>query len=194
MRDGGPPSGIPCRPGGRTLFRGLRWAKAGLLVGVAVVSLLMGAVVLAEGSDRFTLPGAGVVEDHRQGLVWMRCSVGQQPEGDRCLGDAERLSWTEANARIDRLASSECPWRLPEFHELRSLLQPSDTGPALDRAAFPDTPDGWFWTRVRAGGHSQYDCFVDFAGSGRTRCNMGGRFYLRPVMSRDQGVETCIVR
>ncbi|OOG22805.1 hypothetical protein B1C78_13685 [Thioalkalivibrio denitrificans] len=158
------------------------------------MGLLTGTAVQADGADRFTLPGPGLVEDHRQGLVWMRCSLGQRPDGDRCSGEAERLTWSEANRRVEALASRACPWRLPEFHELRSLLQPSGAGPALDRTAFPDTPDGWFWTRVRAGGHSQYDCFVDFAGSGRTRCNMGGRFYLRPVMSRDQGVEACIFR
>lgn len=155
-----------------------------LLVATAFVLLLSGLLPLAAG-ERFSFPGAGLVADHDQRLIWMRCSLGQRAVDGRCQGEAERLSWTEAVARIDVLASADCPWRIPEFHELRSLIRPTGSGQALDMDAFADTPDGWFWTNVRAGGHSQYDCFVDFAGEGRTRCNMGGRFHVRAVMTWD---------
>ncbi|WP_156085523.1 hypothetical protein [Billgrantia saliphila] len=36
------------------------------------------------------------------------------------------------------------------------------------------SPSGWYWNQVSAGGHSQQDCFVNFGGQGRTRCNMAG--------------------
>jgi hypothetical protein len=154
------------------------------LVATAFFLLLFGLPPLDAG-ERFSFPGDGLVADHDQRLIWMRCSLGQRAVDGRCQGEAERLSWTEAVVRTDVLASADCPWRIPEFHELRSLLQPAGSGQALDMRAFPDTPDGWFWTSVRAGGHSQYDCFVDFAGEGRTRCNMGGRLHLRAVMTWD---------
>jgi hypothetical protein len=155
-----------------------------VLAATAFVLLSSGLLPLAAG-ERFSIPGAYLVADRDQRLIWMRCSVGQRAVDGRCQGEAGRLSWTEAAARADALASGDCPWRIPEFHELRSLIRPTGVGQALDMQAFPDTPDGWFWTRARAGGHSQHDCFVDFAGEGRTRCNMGGRFHLRAVMTWD---------
>lgn len=147
--------------------------------------ILLFAVFAGVGADdRLTLPGAELVAQPEAGLIWMRCSHGQRATDERCTGNAERLSWTQAQARVDMLASPDCPWRIPEFHELRGLMA-SGGEPALDPRAFPDTPDGWFWSNARAGGHSQHDCFVDFAGAGRTRCNMGGRLYLRAVMTGD---------
>lgn len=145
------------------------------------LSLLL-AFSATAADNRFSFPSADLVRDAETGLVWMRCSHGQRATDGGCAGDATPLSWTEAQALVDSLASPDCPWRIPEFHELRGLIESSGE-PALDPRAFPDTPDGWFWSNVRAGGHSQYDCFVDFSGSGRTRCNMGGRFHLRVVMS-----------
>ncbi len=186
---------------GRSLGRmapALRPSRIGLRVAhigaVIALFLLSPGLVPVSAEERFTFPDTGLVADHRLGLIWMRCSAGQRPAGDGCAGEADRLTWTEALARIDALATPGCPWRIPEFHELRALLQPGGGEQALDQHAFPDTPDGWFWTRVRAGGHSQYDCFVDFAGEGRTRCNMGGRFHLRPVMTPVDGAGSCAVR
>lgn len=170
---------------------GLRAAWIGA---VAALFLLSPGPVPVSAEERFMSPDTGLVADHRLGLIWMRCSIGQRPDGEGCSGEADRLTWTEVLARIDTLATLGCPWRVPEFHELRALLQPGGGEQALDPQAFPDTPDGWFWTRVRAGGHSQYDCFVDFAGEGRTRCNMGGRFHLRPVMTPVDGAGSCAVR
>lgn len=54
------------------------------------------------------------------------------------------------------------------------------------------TPHGWYWNQVSAGGHSQQDCFVDFTGNGRTRCNMAGNFYVRLVMDRDAAATPAI--
>ncbi len=62
---------------------------------------------------------------------------------------------------------------------------------AIDVDAFPDTPAGWYWNEASAGGHSQQDCFVNFSGEGRTRCNMGGEFYLRLVMPAEAATPGC---
>jgi hypothetical protein len=156
-------------------YRG--WAS--LLVGMAFSGSLLAADV-----PSYDLGHEGLVLDSRQQLAWMRCSLGQRFQQDHCLGEAERFSWSEAQARIRELASPECPWRLPRFHELRGLMQHApDRDMAIDLEAFPDTPAGWYWNEASAGGHSQQDCFVDFGGEGRTRCNMGGQFHLRPVMT-----------
>nr|WP_275298060.1 DUF1566 domain-containing protein [Halomonas campisalis] len=142
--------------------------------------------------SEYTFPGSGLVGDPAQELIWMRCSLDQRYAEGRCHGEAGRFSWRAVQAQVDALSSAECPWRLPRFHELRGLLQPGASGGmAIDSEAFPDTPEGWFWNQVSAGGHSQHDCFVDFTGEGRTRCNMGGDFYLRLVMPASAATPAC---
>ncbi|AMD00045.1 DUF1566 domain-containing protein [Halomonas chromatireducens] len=169
-----------------------------LLTRVMVAGVLLAACGVAWGSSASSDESEphGVVIDKRQQLAWMRCSLGQQYQDGRCLGEAERFSWSEAQSRIQALASPNCPWRLPRFHELRGLMQPPEERQgqapmAIDLDAFPDTPAGWFWNQASAGGHSQQDCFVDFSGEGRTRCNMGGQFYLRPVMPLENAAPSC---
>lgn len=165
----------------------------------AALLLVASACGLAEPRAAGIAPSPqATVTDAQKGLVWMRCSIGQQYEQGRCLGEAERVSWSEAQARVDALATAACPWRLPRFHEMRGLMQPpgeaSGQAPmAIDADLFPDTPAGWYWNQASAGGHSQQDCFVDFAGEGRTRCNMGGQFHLRLVMLAEQA-EGCLRR
>jgi len=149
--------------------------------------LLAVAVMLIAPARGDLIPQGEWVIDTEQSLVWQRCSEGQSYADHRCLGDARPLTWLEAEAHAGAARGSDCPWRLPRFHELSALRQPtpSEHGLAIDAAAFPDTPAGWYWTQASAGGHSQQDCFVDFAGAGRTRCNMGGSLYLRLVMDHD---------
>nr|WP_267956635.1 DUF1566 domain-containing protein [Halomonas sp. MCCC 1A17488] len=152
----------------------------------------MASLPLGHADDRFRFPIASLVEDTARGLVWERCSLGQVFHEGRCRGEAARLTLAEAEARLGAMATAECPWRLPRFFELRGLVQAGDGNTAIEGEAFPDTPAGWYWTQVSAGGHSQQDCFVDFAGRGRTRCNMAGRFHVRPVMSLESAAPVCL--
>lgn len=163
--------------------------------GLAAALLLASGGSLAEPPARAFAPSPqATVTDAQRGLVWMRCSLGQHLEQERCLGEAERVDWQAAQQHAKDQASRDCPWRLPYFHELRSLMTPQpDADIAIDATAFPDTPAGWFWTHTSAGGHSQQDCFVDFAGQGRIRCNMGGQFHLRLVLPVEQA-ERCLGR
>jgi hypothetical protein len=97
------------------------------------------------------------------------------------MGTARALTWTQALEQATAASDGGPAWRIPEFFELRTLLDPNASAPAIDKRAFPDTPADWFWTNVRFAGHSQEDCLVNFAGPGSHRCNLGGRFHLRLV-------------
>lgn len=159
---------------------------------MAAPVLLTMAAAFAEPPAEHHATAGSLVIDPTSELAWMRCSLGQTPTEIGCQGEAERFNWHAAQAQVDTLSSKECPWRLPRFHELRGLLQPNaGADMAIDSDTFPDTPPGWFWNQVSAGGHSQQDCFVDFAGEGRTRCNMGGEFYLRLVMPAKAASRDC---
>lgn len=161
---------------------------------LAVLMVTLSTLGQGHASERFSFPVEDRVADSK-GLVWMRCSLGQAFRDGRCQGEAERLPLSGAEAHVDALSTADCPWRLPRFFELRSLMQASDAaGMAIDGRAFPDTPSGWYWNQVSAGGHSQQDCFVDFGGQGRTRCNMAGQFLVRPVMDASAASPACLVR
>ncbi len=77
----------------------------------------------------------GVVTDQVTNLMWMRTL------------DAVMLRWTEAQAYCDGLVlDGYSDWRLPTRIELVSLVDFTKTNPAIDTAAFPNTPAAVFWT------------------------------------------------
>lgn len=156
------------------------------------LALIGSGLVMADDPARFVHTADGLVTDTSEGLIWMRCSLGQRFHEGRCDGEAAGVRLAEAEAYAEAQADAACPWRLPRFFEMRSLLQPGDAqGVAIDGEAFPDTPAGWYWNQASAGGHSQQDCFVDFTGNGRTRCNMAGEFHVRLVMDQDAAAADC---
>ncbi len=104
--------------------------------------------------------GDGTVTDVRTGLQWMRCSLGQQWNGDTCIGGADSYSYT--NALKEGKAKGN-GWRLPEKDELLTLVYCSSgkpnkwvkTGegcegeyarPAVDLNAFPGMTSVPFWS------------------------------------------------
>ena len=84
--------------------------------------------VVAPGA-RFSVNGDGTVTDHLTGLVWLQRAD--------CLGT---LDWPQAVAAARALASGACglsdgssagQWRLPNIVELESLVDASQSAPAL---------------------------------------------------------------
>lgn len=85
-------------------------------------------------------PQGDTVREKETGLVWQRCSLGQRWTGTRCAGEVRMMTGHEA------LALRQDGWRLPTEDELRRLSHPVCMNPAIDRAAFPDTPGVRYWT------------------------------------------------
>ncbi|SDI94090.1 DUF1566 domain-containing protein [Billgrantia gudaonensis] len=153
---------------------------------------LAAPMALGSETERFRFPVAGLVVDSAEELVWQRCSLGQAFVEGRCEGEAADVTLAEAETYAEAQSSRDCPWRLPRFFEMRSLMREDNRADvAIDTTAFPDTPRGWYWNQASAGGHSQQDCFVDFAGNGRTRCNMAGEFHVRLVMEQQETTGAC---
>ena len=108
---------------------------------------------------RFLSEDLGIVEDIRTKLQWQRCSLGQTWTGATCAGKATGYTWYEAQ----RLRPEG--WRLPRKDELASLVYCSSGKPAywnpvdgcegvysqptIWSAAFPNTPETWFWSSSR---------------------------------------------
>jgi hypothetical protein len=106
-------------------------------------------------SDRFTDNNNGTVTDNLTRLVWLKNA--------NCIDTAGRVAktngnlvWAEAVAWSNNLASGSCglsdnstagQWRLPSQKELRILVDPRSSHPALpSRHPFTAVQSGSYWT------------------------------------------------
>lgn len=125
----------------------------GLTVGIA-----QAVCPSAPSSQRFLLQGAEVF-DQKTGLVWARCSVGQNWDGSHCSGSATGFTHESAFA----YAYSQNGWRLPNVKELASLVDRGCRAPAIDSAVFPAVTSYWYWTSTAYAGVSDNAWFVRFS-------------------------------
>ncbi len=88
------------------------------------------------GVRAFGVNANATVTDSLTGHVWQQSFVA-------------KVSWHEARSYCENLTLAGHSWRLPTTHELKTLVNYGRSNPAIDTAAFPDTPDGelsdWFW-------------------------------------------------
>ena len=118
----------------------------------------------------FTDNGNGTVTDTTTGLVWDKCSRGQTwdnttPPGT-CTGAASTHAWAaalaEAIAANTASHRGHTDWRLPNSTELESLVKIDAASPAMDGAAFPNTPSNWFWSSTTYTPYPAYAWYVNF--------------------------------
>jgi hypothetical protein len=84
------------------------------------------------------------VTDRETILTWRRCSEGQSYDGrGSCMGSATLFTHEQALLH----AKDQAGWRLPNVKESASLVHNS----TFDAAAFPATPDAFFWTASTGG-------------------------------------------
>lgn len=93
--------------------------------------------------------GYRCVLDNNTGLVW---EIKSPKKGDINY-TADRYTWQKAgNAYIKALNKKKyggfSDWRLPNKDELRSIIDYSRTGPALDPRYFPGYQSDFYWTSV----------------------------------------------
>jgi sugar lactone lactonase YvrE len=94
-------------------------------------------------TKRYTDNGDGTVTDSSTGLTWMRCAVGQSWTGSTCSGTATTLTLKNVSASP---FAGRTDWRLPNIRELQTIVDRFRVNPAIDTAAFPNTPITEFWS------------------------------------------------
>jgi hypothetical protein len=92
----------------------------------------------------FTDNANGTVTDNTTGLIWQKCSMGQNNDGT-CSGTATTATWagalTYCNTTLNNLpSSSPRTWRLPNINELKTILDITKaTGATTNTTIFPAT-------------------------------------------------------
>lgn len=84
---------------------------------------------------RFLDHGDGTVTDTWTGLMWTKATIGK---------NLTHKQVTELIKKLDLAGHKN--WRLPNDHELLSLVDRSRKLPAIDTDAFPYTANDWYWT------------------------------------------------
>ncbi|MGV8805455.1 MAG: Lcl C-terminal domain-containing protein [Polaromonas sp.] len=90
---------------------------------------------LIEG--RYLVGHDGTVTDQQTRLMWMRSSLED-------TFTFEQSQQAAKNLNVKRFAG-HADWRVPSQDELLSLVMEGSC-PSICQEAFPDTPDGWFWS------------------------------------------------
>jgi hypothetical protein len=84
-------------------------------------------------------------------VEWLRCSVGQQWNGETCYGDAMLLDHKTIDQAINLANEQLGPsWRLPTLDELFSLVcKNCELGKKFNAKVFPNTDPRAYWTGQR---------------------------------------------
>ena len=103
--------------------------------------------------ERFIDNGDGTVSDKRTGLIWMRCSLGQNwdEQGQTCSGEPLEYTWQQALQAIEGYTyAGSNAWRVPDRKQLQSIVEMSCYVPAINIDIFPEPADGSYWTSTPA--------------------------------------------
>ena len=124
----------------------------------------------------FTDNGNGTVNDNNTGLMWQKCSIGQNNDS-ACSGTAQYYNWYEASgtyhASYNPSSQDVCgslnlgghsDWRLPEKKELMSIVNYSIPypGPTINTTYFPNTISSYYWSSTTFVNFPDYAWFVSF--------------------------------
>lgn len=133
-------------------------------------------------SDAFDEREDGTVLHRPTRLVWQRCVLGQNWDGQTCTGVPQLLQWHQALAAAEaHLQDGHVDWRVPNRNELESILEARCYLPPLNAGEFPGAPAGSHWTSSPVFDATEQTWVVIFD-DGRTEpAPVGGLFHLRLV-------------
>jgi hypothetical protein len=142
----------------------------------------------------FTDNGNGTVTDNNTGLVWQKCSVGQNNDAT-CSGTATTYNWYQATGTLDAtynattqnicgsLALAGGGWRLPSKKELVSSVDYSipSPGPTIQKNWFPNTVASFYWSSTANAYNPDYAWYVYFNDGNVKYSSKYNNYYVRCV-------------
>jgi hypothetical protein len=112
--------------------------------------------------DPLVISGDRIVNDAATALMWQGCPAGQSG-ADCSSGSATGYAWQKAKDYCDGLVyAGYDDWRLPDDHELFSIVDYSRYQPAIDITAFPATPSYLFWSSSSHANYTEDAWYVYF--------------------------------
>lgn len=127
------------------------------------------------------MSGGTEVKDTVTGLIWQRCSVGQQWNGSTCTGTAITHTWQQALSVAKNLGNG---YRLPNIKELQSLVEIKCYDPAINISRFPNTQSNYYWSSSPFGyPYSNNAWYVDFSRGEHHDYFQSNSYYVRAVRS-----------
>lgn len=94
--------------------------------------------------NHFTDNGDGTVRDNTTGLIWQKCSYGQDPPS--CTSSLTMDNWENAVSYCKNLDLASRSWRLPNINELNSLVDVTRYEPTIHPAFFLGTGQDNYWS------------------------------------------------
>jgi len=100
----------------------------------------------------YTDNGDGTITDAVTGLIWQKCSRGQNNDTS-CSGTATTADWTTAGTYCSGLSLASKNWRLPNVQEFLSIVDMGKASVAtINSMVFPNTLSGYYWSSLIAPG------------------------------------------
>lgn len=132
----------------------------------------------------FTDNGNGTVTDTALGLIWQKCSMGQNNDAS-CSGTATTAVWSDAITYCNNLSLGGIgigQWRLPNINELQSILDTDKpSSPSITTTIFPSTIADRYWSSTPREYYPAIMRIVYFSNGSVRSTTMAGSCYVRCV-------------
>lgn len=143
---------------------------------------------LAAPTERYKDNGDGTVTDLRLNMTWMRCSIGQEWDGNTCTGEAKTFTWQQAQDEAAALNKNGgygkySDWRVPHIPELAMIAEPQCSDPRINVTIFPETPAAFYWSATPGRGKREGAYRLSFGPEGAAPGPMDGLHFVRLMRS-----------
>lgn len=122
----------------------------------------------------------GTIQDKRTGLIWQKCSRGQDP-ANSCSGGITSDTWTNALSYCNSLTLASKSWRLPNINELKTISNFEATAPKIDSSFFPSTASSQYWSSTTYFPGTSSALVLDFGTGGIIYSPKSNSFAIRCV-------------
>jgi len=129
----------------------------------------------------YTVNADNTITDNVTGLVWRRCSQGQNDDAT-CTGTAGTYTWGNALLQCENETADGGGWRLPNVRELMTIVDyGKTTAPRINATAFPSTVSNYYWTSTTYMSGTNTAWIVYFNNSTVTSGPKTNSYYVRCV-------------
>jgi len=144
-----------------------------------------GSIPKTTDDDSFVIRENGEILHIKSNLVFMRCSLGQQWDGETCMGEPTAYNWQQAlSTSIETTFNNSMNWRLPNIKELNVIVERACVRPSINDVIFPNTSPDDYWTSTPAVLNEQAAWSVAFTNASNTQRLQTGSLFVRLVRTK----------